>query len=84
MTAKTVIRTQQATQDVERELDHYLEDSQQAALGLITEIEQAYARIGKHPHVLLGDRPVHVLDRHRFRGLLHAMRLSDETERVVG
>jgi toxin ParE1/3/4 len=53
MTAKTVIRTHQATQDVERELGNYViqEGLQQAALAFIAEIEQAYARIGKHPHI---------------------------------
>ena len=53
MTAKTVIRTRQATQDVENEVTYYLVDegSEQAALGFIAEIEQAYAQLGKHPSI---------------------------------
>ncbi|MDR3095891.1 MAG: type II toxin-antitoxin system RelE/ParE family toxin [Paraburkholderia sp.] len=53
MTAKPVIPTRLARQDVEDELTYYLVDegSEQAALGFIAEIEQAYARLAKHPNV---------------------------------
>ncbi len=53
MTAKPVIPTRLAKQDVEDELTHYLVDegSQQAALGFIAEIEQAYTHLTKHPNI---------------------------------
>jgi toxin ParE1/3/4 len=53
MTAKPVIPTRLAKQDVENELTHYLvgEGSQQAALGFIAEIEQAFMRLAKHPNI---------------------------------
>jgi toxin ParE1/3/4 len=53
MTAKPVIPTRLARQDVEDELTHYVVDegSEQAALGFIAEIEQAYKRLGKHPNI---------------------------------
>ncbi|CAD6549799.1 hypothetical protein LMG27952_04919 [Paraburkholderia hiiakae] len=53
MTAKAVIPTRLARQDVEDELTHYLVDegSEQAALGFIAEIEQAYAHLAKHPNI---------------------------------
>jgi toxin ParE1/3/4 len=53
MTAKTVIRAHQATQDVENEVAHYLidEGSEQAALGFIAEIEQTYMQIGLHSSI---------------------------------
>jgi toxin ParE1/3/4 len=53
MTAKPVIPTRLARQDVEDEVTHYLvdESSEQAALGFIAEIEQAFARLGKHPNI---------------------------------
>ena len=53
MRAKPVIPTRMAVQDVETELTHYLVDegAEQAALGLIAEIEQAYARLAKHPNI---------------------------------
>ncbi|MFX1767802.1 type II toxin-antitoxin system RelE/ParE family toxin [Paraburkholderia sp. A1RI-2L] len=53
MTAKPVIPTRLARQDVEDELTHYLVDegSEQAALGFIAEIEQAYAHLAKHPNI---------------------------------
>ena len=53
MTAKPVIPTRLARQDVEDELTWYLVDegSEQAALGFIAEIEQAYARLAKHPNI---------------------------------
>jgi toxin ParE1/3/4 len=50
---KPVIPTQLAKQDVENGLTYYLveEGSEQAALGFIAEIEQAYARLAKHPNI---------------------------------
>lgn len=53
MTAKPVIPTRLARQDVEDEVTYYLvdESSEQAALGLIAEIEQAYKRVGKNPNI---------------------------------
>lgn len=53
MSAKPVIPTRMAEQDIESEVTHYLVDegSEQAALGLIAEIEKAYERLAKHPHV---------------------------------
>lgn len=51
MTVKSVIPTRLATQDVEDELIHYLvsEGSEQAALGFVAAIEQAYAHLAQHP-----------------------------------
>jgi len=53
MTAKPVIPTRLAQQDVEDEVTYYLVDegSEQAALGFIAEIEQAYESVGRHPNV---------------------------------
>ncbi|GAB7523852.1 type II toxin-antitoxin system RelE/ParE family toxin [Paraburkholderia sp. 2C] len=53
MSSKPVIPTRMAEQDVEHEVTHYLVDegSEQAALEFITEIEKAYGRLAKHPHV---------------------------------
>jgi toxin ParE1/3/4 len=53
MTAKPVIPTRLARQDVEDEVTHYLVDegSEQAALGFIAEIGQAYAHLSKHPNI---------------------------------
>lgn len=53
MTAKPVIPTRLARQDVEDELTYYLVDegSEQAALGFIAEIEHAYAHLAKHPNI---------------------------------
>jgi toxin ParE1/3/4 len=53
MSAKSVIPTRLAERDVENEVTYYLvdEDSEQAALGFIAEIEKAYGRLAKHPHV---------------------------------
>ncbi|HDR9511790.1 plasmid stabilization protein [Burkholderia cepacia] len=53
MTAKPVIPTRLAKQDVEDELTHYLVDegSEKAGLGFIAEIEQAYAHLAKHPNI---------------------------------
>ncbi|MCX5540009.1 type II toxin-antitoxin system RelE/ParE family toxin [Paraburkholderia sp. CNPSo 3076] len=51
MTAKPVVPTRLAREDVEDELTYYLVDegSEQAALGFIAEIEYAYAHLAKHP-----------------------------------
>ncbi|MFB9127653.1 type II toxin-antitoxin system RelE/ParE family toxin [Paraburkholderia dipogonis] len=51
MTARPVIPTRLAQQDVEDELTRYLVDegSESAALGFISEIEQAYAHLAKPP-----------------------------------
>lgn len=53
MTAKPVTPTRLARQDVEDELTYYFVDegSEQAALGFIAEIEQAYARLAKQPDI---------------------------------
>ena len=53
MRAKPVIPTRLARQDVEDEVTYYLVDegSEQAALGFIAEIEQAYQRLYKHPNI---------------------------------
>ncbi|CAB3804327.1 type II toxin-antitoxin system RelE/ParE family toxin [Pararobbsia alpina] len=53
MPGRPVIPTRLAKQDVEDELTHYLVDegSEQAALGFIAEIEQAYDRLAKHPNI---------------------------------
>jgi toxin ParE1/3/4 len=53
MTAKPVIPTRLARQDVEDELTYYLVDegSEQAALGFIAEIEQAYVHLAKDPNI---------------------------------
>ncbi|HTR08730.1 MAG TPA: type II toxin-antitoxin system RelE/ParE family toxin [Paraburkholderia sp.] len=53
MTAKPVIPTRLAKQDVEDELTHYFvaEGSEKAALGFIAEIEQAYTHLAKHPNI---------------------------------
>lgn len=53
MTAKPVIPTRLATQDVEDELTRCLVDegSEQAALGFIAEIEHTYTRLAKHPNI---------------------------------
>ena len=53
MRAKPVIPTRLARQDVEDEVTHYLVDegSEQAALGFIAEIEQAYERLSKHANI---------------------------------
>lgn len=50
MKAKPVIPRAQATQDVEEAISHYLrEGAEQAALGFIDALEQAYSHIGRHP-----------------------------------
>lgn len=50
MKAKPVIPRELANRDVDEALDHYLSDgADQAALGFIEALEQAYAHIGRHP-----------------------------------
>ncbi len=50
MTAKPVIHREQSNRDVEEAIAYYLsEGSEQAALGFIDALEQAYAHIGRHP-----------------------------------
>jgi len=50
VTAKPVIPRARAVRDVEEILDYYLaESSEQAALGFIDALEQAYAHIAEHP-----------------------------------
>lgn len=50
MKAKPVIPRALATQDVEEAIRYYLnEDAEQAALGFIEALEQAYSHIGRHP-----------------------------------
>ena len=53
MWAKPVIPTRLARQDVEDEVTYYLVDegSEQAALGFIAEIEQAYELVSKAPNM---------------------------------
>lgn len=53
MTGKPVVPTQRAREDVENEVSYYLAngDSQQAALGFIAAIEQAYERLATHPDI---------------------------------
>jgi len=50
VTAKPVIPREQANRDVDDAIAYYLsEGAETAALGLIDALEQAYARIGRHP-----------------------------------
>jgi toxin ParE1/3/4 len=50
MKTKPVIPRAQATQDVEEAISHYLgEGAEQAALGFIDALQQAYSHIGRHP-----------------------------------
>ncbi|MFS2054340.1 type II toxin-antitoxin system RelE/ParE family toxin [Variovorax sp. Varisp41] len=50
MNAKPVIPRTSASRDVEDAIDHYLgEGAEHAALGLIADLERAYAHIGRHP-----------------------------------
>jgi toxin ParE1/3/4 len=48
--AKAVIPRVLARRDVDEVVDHYLsEGAEQAALGFIEALEQAYAHLGRHP-----------------------------------
>ena len=50
MKSKVVIPRELAKRDVEEAIDHYLsEDAEQAALGFIDALEQAYTHISRHP-----------------------------------
>lgn len=50
MTSKPVIPRELANRDVDEAVDHYLSDgADQAALGFIEALEQAYVHIGRHP-----------------------------------
>lgn len=50
MRAKPVVPRRRANQDVDEAVAYYLsEGSEQAALGFIDALEQAYAHIGRHP-----------------------------------
>jgi toxin ParE1/3/4 len=50
MKDKPVVPRVRANRDVEEAIDHYLgENAEHAALGLIDELERAYAHIGRHP-----------------------------------
>ena len=50
MKAKPIVPRELANQDVDESLEHYLsENADQAALGFIDALEQAYAHIGRHP-----------------------------------
>ena len=50
MKSKPVIPRELANRDVDEAVDHYLSDgADQAALGFIEALEQAYAHIGRHP-----------------------------------
>jgi toxin ParE1/3/4 len=50
MKAKPIVPRELANQDVDEALQHYLSaNAEQAALGFIDALEQAYAHIGRHP-----------------------------------
>ncbi|HMW22644.1 MAG TPA: type II toxin-antitoxin system RelE/ParE family toxin [Burkholderiaceae bacterium] len=50
MDAKPVVPREQASWDVDAAIDHYLDEgAEAAALGLIDELEHAYAHIGRQP-----------------------------------
>ena len=50
MRAKPVIPRALANRDVEEAIEHYLvEDAEQAALGFVDALEQAYERISRRP-----------------------------------
>ncbi len=50
MKSKPVIPRELANRDVDEAVDHYLNNgADQAALGFIEALEQAYAHIGRHP-----------------------------------
>ncbi|MBC7700976.1 type II toxin-antitoxin system RelE/ParE family toxin [Aquabacterium sp.] len=50
MRCKPVVPRALANRDVDEAITHYLaEDAEQAALGLIDALEQAYIHIGRHP-----------------------------------
>ncbi len=50
MTAKPVVPREQANRDIDEAIAYYLsEDAEQAALGFIDAVEQAYAHISLYP-----------------------------------
>ena len=50
MTAKPIVPREQANRDIDEAIAYYLsEDAEQAALGFIDAVEQAYAHISLHP-----------------------------------
>ncbi len=50
MKTKPIVPRELANQDVDEALEHYLhENADQAALGFIDALEQAYTHIGRHP-----------------------------------
>jgi toxin ParE1/3/4 len=50
MKTKPVVPREQARQDVDDAIAHYLDEgAEQAALGFIDALEQTYTRIGRHP-----------------------------------
>lgn len=50
MKAKPIVPRSEANRDVDEAIDHYLSESaEQAALGFIDALEQAYADIARHP-----------------------------------
>lgn len=50
MKAKPVVPRELANQDVDEAIEYYLsEGAEQAALGFIKALEQAYTHIGRHP-----------------------------------
>ena len=50
MKSKPVIPRQRANRDIDAAIDNYLsEDAEQAAVGFIEALAQAYAHIGRHP-----------------------------------
>lgn len=50
MKAKPIVPRSEANRDVDEAIDHYLSESaEQAALGFIDALEQAYAHIARYP-----------------------------------
>lgn len=50
MKAKPIVPRSEANRDVDEAIEHYLSESaEQAALGFIDALEQAYAHIARHP-----------------------------------
>lgn len=50
MKYKSIIPRELVTRDVDEAIEYYLsEDAEQAALGFIDALEQAYSHIGRHP-----------------------------------
>ncbi len=50
MKVRLVIPRELANRDVDEVIEHYLsQDAEQAALGFVEDLEQAYAHIGRHP-----------------------------------